>query len=89
MTGHVAVQPPTRLRVIWLIPAVLGLIGLVTIGEWLPDPLASYPTEQARVIDAEGDVACQNFVTTTDQLMRCSSEIKLLRQRDRDRRLFI
>ena len=35
----------------WIIPALIVLIGLVTINSWLPDPLADYHAEQVRMMD--------------------------------------
>jgi hypothetical protein len=72
----------------WLIPALIGLVALVTIHQWLPDPLASYHAEQARLMQVENDNVCSKFVTDGEQLTACSAAIGLLRQRDRDKGAF-
>jgi hypothetical protein len=73
-----------RPHIMWLIPALIGLVALVTIHRWLPDPLASYHAEQARRMEAENDDVCSKFITDREQLTACSAAIGLLRQRDRD-----
>jgi hypothetical protein len=74
-----------RPHIMWLIPALIGLGALVTIHKWLPDPLASYHAEEARLMEAENDNVCSKFVTDGEQLTACSAAIGLLRQRDRDK----
>jgi hypothetical protein len=78
-----------RPHIMWLIPALIGLLALVTIHKWLPDPLASYHADQARRMEAENDDACSKFITDREQLIACSAAINLLRQRDRDEGAFL
>jgi hypothetical protein len=73
-----------RVRILWLIPALIGLLALVTIHKWLPDPLASYHADQARLMTAENDEVCSKFITDSGRLTACSAAIGVLRQRDRD-----
>lgn len=86
---HQSDLPSATPPLIWLIPATIGAIAVVTVNLWLPDPLASYHAEQARLMDDEDDVVCRKFVIDTERLPECRSEIRRLRQRDRDAGLFI
>ena len=73
-----------RNALIWLIPALALLIALATISQWLPDPLASYHADQVRLMNDEDVVVCLKFVRTPAQVATCTTEIGLLRQRDRN-----
>jgi hypothetical protein len=79
-----SIHPLTHAPLIWLVPAVLGAIALVTINKWLPDPLASYHAEEARQLDVENEAVCRRFVANEEQLTACKTEIMVLRQKDRD-----
>jgi hypothetical protein len=77
-------EHPHRHALIWLIPAVALLIALATINRWLPDPLSTYHSEQARLMDDENKAACLKFVSGSEPVTRCIAEIGLLRHRDRE-----
>lgn len=87
MTHHGSGQPSPPLF-IWLVPALLGVIALVTIDKWLPDPLARYHAEEALRLDVENEAACRKFVINEEHVKACKAEIRVLRQKDRDRGVF-
>jgi hypothetical protein len=74
----------------WLIPAGIGVIALIALGVWLPEPFAVREAAHLRVLDAENDLVCQKYgVHDPDLLSACKKDILELRNRKYEEDMFI